>query len=168
MAGVDKGDQLRQYYRVRTKCTKYYKYIFSFIFDVSITNAFILSLFAPTSMPITHQRLKAFRLQLAEQLISNYNSRKWLGRPHSRTAHPPPALLPQDSGPLPLQITRTALHLPSHQEKRRCLYCAQYRTPPRHREVVWYCKECPGRPPLCLTGKEDGSDCFRLWHAHFL
>ena len=25
MAGVDKGDQMRQYYRVRTKCTKYYK-----------------------------------------------------------------------------------------------------------------------------------------------
>ena len=25
MAGVDKGDQMRQYYRIRTKCTKYYK-----------------------------------------------------------------------------------------------------------------------------------------------
>ena len=41
MAGVDKGDQLRQYYRVRTKCTKHYKYIFWFMFDVAITNAFI-------------------------------------------------------------------------------------------------------------------------------
>ena len=28
MAGVDKGDQLRQYYRVRTHSTKCYKYIF--------------------------------------------------------------------------------------------------------------------------------------------
>jgi hypothetical protein len=28
MAGVDKGDQLRQYYRVRTKCRKNYEYIF--------------------------------------------------------------------------------------------------------------------------------------------
>ena len=31
-AGVDKGDQMRQYYRVRTKCTKYHKYIFWFVF----------------------------------------------------------------------------------------------------------------------------------------
>ena len=31
MAGVDKGDQLRQYYRVRTKCLKNYKYIFWFL-----------------------------------------------------------------------------------------------------------------------------------------
>ena len=30
MAGVDKGDSMRQYYRVRTKCTKYYKKIFLF------------------------------------------------------------------------------------------------------------------------------------------
>ena len=28
MAGVDKGDQMRQYYRVRTKCTKNYKYTY--------------------------------------------------------------------------------------------------------------------------------------------
>ena len=40
MAGVDKGDQMRQYYRVRTKCTKYYKYMFWFLFDVTVTNAY--------------------------------------------------------------------------------------------------------------------------------
>ena len=71
MSGVDKGDQMRQYYHVRTKCTKYYKYIFWFIFDVAVTNIFILSLFTPTTIPITKQRLKAFRLQLADQLIGN-------------------------------------------------------------------------------------------------
>ena len=38
MAGVDKGDQYRQYYHVRTKCLKNYKYIFWFLFDVAITN----------------------------------------------------------------------------------------------------------------------------------
>ena len=42
MAGVDKGDQIRQYNRVRTRCYKYYKYIFCFLFDVSITNSFHL------------------------------------------------------------------------------------------------------------------------------
>ena len=170
MAGVDRGDQLRQYYRVRTKCRKNYKYIFWFLFDVSITNSYILSLFAPTTMPISHQRLKAFRLRLANQLVGDYNSRKRLGRPCSRPAHPPPAIpSPQHLGPLPPQATRTALHLPSrHDKKRRCVYCSQYRDPPRRRDVLWQCNVCPGQPSLCFTGNEDGSDCFRLWHAHLL
>ena len=49
-----------------------------------------------------------------------------------------------------------------HAIKRRGgVYCSQYSTPPRCREVVWYCKE----PILCMTGKDD-LDCFRLWHTH--
>ena len=27
--------------------------------------------------------------------------------------------------------------------------------------MLWYCKECPRQPPLCLTGREDG---FCIWH----
>ena len=42
MAGVDRGDQLRGYYSCRTKSRKFYRYIFHFLFDVSVTNAFIL------------------------------------------------------------------------------------------------------------------------------
>ena len=90
MGGVDKGDQMRQYYRVRMRCTKYYKYIFWFLFDVAITNSHILSLFTPTSLPVTHQRLKAFRLKLADQLVGNYNTRKRLGHPPPAPVHPPP------------------------------------------------------------------------------
>ena len=169
MAGVDKGDQLRQYYRVRTKCRKYYKYIFWFLFDVAITNSYILSLFTPTTMPLSHQRLKAYRLRLADQLVGSYNSRKRLGRPRSQPAHPPLTTLPPDLGPSPSQACRTVLHLPSRLEKRRrCMYCSQHQQPHKRSDVMWYCKECPGQPPLCLTGKEDGSDCFRLWHTHLL
>ena len=42
MGGVDRNDQLRKYYGVRLKSRKSYKYIFWFILDVAITNAFIL------------------------------------------------------------------------------------------------------------------------------
>ena len=42
MGGVDRGDLLRGYYHVRLKSRKVYKYIANFLFDVSITNAFIL------------------------------------------------------------------------------------------------------------------------------
>ena len=44
MGGVDKGDQLRHYYRIRTKCVKNYKYIFWFLVDMVITNAHIIGL----------------------------------------------------------------------------------------------------------------------------
>ena len=42
MGGVDRGDQLRGYYSCRTKSRKFYKYIFYFLLDVSITNAFVM------------------------------------------------------------------------------------------------------------------------------
>ena len=64
MAGVDKGNQLCNYNKVRINCMKYYKYIFWFLFNVSITNAFnILSSFVPLSVcPLS---LKQFCLTLA-------------------------------------------------------------------------------------------------------
>ena len=67
MAGVDVGDQIRKYYSVRLKCNKNYKYIFWFLFDVSITNAFLLSKYCvsvPPSLEFT--RLKQFRVSLAK------------------------------------------------------------------------------------------------------
>ena len=42
MGGVDRGDQLRGYYSCRTKSRKFYKYIFYFLLDVTITNAYAL------------------------------------------------------------------------------------------------------------------------------
>ena len=42
MGGVDRGNQLRQYYHVRFKSHKLYKYVFWFLFDVSITNSYDL------------------------------------------------------------------------------------------------------------------------------
>ena len=43
MGGVDRGDQLRGYYSCRSKSRKFYKYIFYFLLDTTITNAYILS-----------------------------------------------------------------------------------------------------------------------------
>ena len=42
MGGEDKGDQLRGYYWCRVKSRTFYKYLFYFLIDVAITNAFIL------------------------------------------------------------------------------------------------------------------------------
>ena len=42
MVGVDKADKLRKYYRVRCKTWKFYCYVFWFLFDSCIVNAFVL------------------------------------------------------------------------------------------------------------------------------
>ena len=124
---------------------------------------------SPTCAPVSHQRLKAYRLKLAEDLV-----RKKLGRPRSTVCvqpvtRPPPVTQPPPApGTTPGSTpTGTVQHFPSRlQRRRRCVYCARERDPPLRREVCWQCKECPGQPPLCLTGTEDGSDCYRLWHEH--
>ena len=150
MGGVDHADQLRGSYHVRLKCMKNYKYIFCFLFDASITNAFILNSFdVTTGTPIDQ---KQFRLILAEKLIGQYKTRKRAGRPRKRSCPPPTS------------SSTCTTHLPSHSFSKRCVYCCQIRSPPRRKESVWICKGCDGHPALCLTGRDDGSDCFRLWH----
>ena len=42
MRGVDQNDQLRTYYLVRLKSRKFYKYIFLFLFELAVTNAFVV------------------------------------------------------------------------------------------------------------------------------
>ena len=152
MAGVDRGDQLRWYYNLRLKCRKYYKYIFWFIVDVSITNAHILHsrYCVPSNVTAENLRLKQFRLQLAQSLIGDYYGRQRIGRPST------------SSVPLPQPIPHQPSHFPSKRsQKWQCAYCNYYRNPPCRRESRWYCGDCEGNPALCLTGTAD-EDCWRL------
>ena len=141
MGGVDRNDQLRGYYRVRSKCRKHYKYVFWFIFDLAITNAYILYKSHPD-----HRRTKMldFRVTLAKELIGGYCNRKRTGRPSI-------------SGPLPIRF-RTD-HFPSKATRHRCHYCCNRKH--KRRTTTWYCRAC--RLYLCHTGEEE-SDCF--WKQH--
>ena len=84
MGGVDQGDQLRHYYRIRTKCVKNYKYIFWFLVDVIITNAYILSRYSPVISSM--RSLKSFWLTLATQLLDQKESRTSLLYKESSTS----------------------------------------------------------------------------------
>lgn len=66
MSGVDKADQMRGYYRVRSKGRKFYKYLFWFLFDCAAVNAFILTkYFEPASNTTSRQQVfKSFRVRL--------------------------------------------------------------------------------------------------------
>ncbi len=78
MGGVDKGDQLRKYYGVRCKTVKFYRYVFWFLFDSSVLNAFILvKNYRPaTDAPLRQETFKNFRVPLALGLIGDYHSRQ--------------------------------------------------------------------------------------------
>ena len=78
---VDRGDQLRGYYCCRTKSRKFYKYIFYFLLDVAITNAFILM--KKHTNKGSKMTIKDFRLELASELIGDYCSRRRRGRTSS-------------------------------------------------------------------------------------
>ena len=75
MGGVDKNDQLRQYYHVRLKSNKYYKYLFWMMFDVAITNALITARSNPCLQKQT-QSVKSLRTAFSHELLNGYCSRK--------------------------------------------------------------------------------------------
>ena len=84
--GVDKNDQLRQYYSIASKAHKYWKYIFWFIVDVCAVNAYILYLLAPGGPRPKLMSHKEFNLSLVRSLAGNFTSRKRMGRPLKRPA----------------------------------------------------------------------------------
>ena len=144
MGGVDRNDQLRGFYHVRLKCRKYYKYIFWSLFDIAITNCYILYKHFTTDHSI--HDLKTFRVELAKRLIGEYSTRKRPGRP---SLTQPPKKFCQ-------------AHFPVRGAERahRCHYCHAYKN--QRRETVWYCRDCSHF--LCHNGRED--DCFLLFHTH--
>lgn len=139
MGGVDLGDQYRHYYQVRMKSHKFYKYIFWFLFEVCILNSYILHRYSPCiGRNLTYLD---YRVELAQQLIGSYCSRKRLGRPPSSSIPPPKHM--------------NVAHFPAKTTNGRCFHCKEGRT-------VWHCSQCDKR--LCHTGKKD-TDCYLIYHT---
>ncbi len=139
MGGVDRGDQMRGYYRCPTKYHKFYMYIFSFLMDVCITNSYIL--YKRYSSSPTNKTSLAFRLQLAEELIGDYASKKRAG---TSTA----------------VKTLPIAHFPLHHQDRRRGRCYVCKTKNIRRDSLWFCQAC--QKWFCHTGSS--TDCFMTWH----
>ena len=69
---MDRGDQLGGYYSRKTKSRKFYKYIYTFLLNAAIMNAFILMKHYCPSYPFPN--IKSFHLQLAKELIGEYTA----------------------------------------------------------------------------------------------
>ena len=144
MGGVDCNDRLQHYYCVRLKSHKFYKYIFWFLFELTLANAYILHRYVPSTGHVYHQYVD-FKSELAKQLIGNYNGRKVRGRPSS-AIHP----------------SVPTLHFPMKAAKRsKCSHC--YRKGKQLKWTQWECQMC--KKNLCHTGKPD-SDCFLAFHNY--
>lgn len=129
---------VRGYYSVRMKGRKLYKYIWWFVFEVAVTNSYILWKHEHTSTS-----LKDFRASLAKELIGDFQNRKRRGRPSMSASS-----------------TFCSDHFPVQEEKRsRCYYCFHKKSH-RRRDTPWFCKTC--NKYLCHNGKHD--DCFLKYH----
>ena len=126
MAAVDKGNQSRGYYHCRIKSRKFYKYIYYFLIDVTITNAFILYRGWSGATEIT---IKQFRIQLAKELIGEYCSRY-------RAEYNGSLIKPLPFSHFPMKITATS---PGQRNRGRCTYCYQQK---KRCDSQWYCHEC--------------------------
>lgn len=82
MNGVDHADQLRSTYNIARKSLKWWKYLFLFLYDVCIVNAFILMRESPNhSLRTKNNRVRTrtqleFRMKLAHQLIGLFSMKR--------------------------------------------------------------------------------------------
>ena len=150
MRGVDRGDQLIQYYNVGRRSVKWWKRVFSYMIEVSALNAFVLFEYARTT---PHKKnYLGFRIALAEELVGSFSSRSQRGRP--RRSCDPPGRLDGRS------------HLPVFAEKRDCVVCMEVRkckgfTRKQYRhETSVKCQACDVY--LCIASDRN---CFLKYHT---
>ena len=75
IGGVDLADQMHKYYTTGHSSYKWYKYLFWFLVDLSICNAFILCNFFRQGQGQGKLKQAAFRTSLAMQLVDGFSSR---------------------------------------------------------------------------------------------
>ena len=152
MEGVDLNDQMHSYYPSGRSGKKWWRFVFWYLLDVSICNAFIVkgqSSHRATSR--SRRTLLNFRLELSKQLIGGFCGRKKYAGKRKVT---------------PLDNALSLPKLPGHHEVRlegrkgACISCSLHgrrnqsgRTP----ETVFGCGRCGVH--LCRSG------CFLEYHT---
>lgn len=146
MGGVDRSDQYRSYYSFGRPSKKWWKYIYHFVINTAIVNAYILNKLSNRPEKTKHGSTQLeFRKALLQQLIGNFSSRKQIGRKRS----------------LPCAITspKTAHKLEKLEHGRVCGVCATKKRKTdsgRGIRTYWKCNKC--NIPFCKT------NCFLEYH----
>lgn len=147
MGGVDRSDQLRSYYSACLPSKKWYKYLFWFIFDLSLVNSFII--FKENVHRRGRRTLVIFRLALPKQLIRGFSS-----RPENRKRTMKAASLQATTTP-----GNAAGHFCIRREgnarKRHCVQCKKDGSD-QAKETIYECAQCG--IALCKD------PCFKQYH----
>lgn len=159
MRGVDRGDQLISYYNIGRRSKKWWKRVFYYILECALLNSFVLDGYV---WPADHARLGRakrdileFRLELANELIGSFSSRKRPGRQLS-SEHAQMGRMNWTLGHWPEPVER----------KSDCVVCAGIivrkklpRSGNRH-ESRTQCSHC--KVHLCVA---PGRNCFKKYHT---
>ena len=142
MGGVDLADQRRKTYSCSRKSRKWWHRLFFFFLDLSVVNGYIIATETPN---IRNRSQKEFILELSEELLSQYCSRKRPGRPIQTVAPP--------------SIRFNERHFPARiEEKRACVICNLDHI---RRRVIFGCADCNKQNPIPLCPVP----CFRIYHT---
>ena len=146
MGGVDRGDQLRGYYSCRTKCRKFYRYIFYLLLDVAITNATKRLLCERTFQQYQGVSTQAGKqvgrgLLQQETCWSQWRSCAFSSSPTFPHNHP------RSCSNKKGETQAVPMHQVLRQEQEECFH------------LVVLCQVW-----LCHTGQRS-TDCFLSWHA---
>ncbi|CAC5374938.1 unnamed protein product [Mytilus coruscus] len=96
MNGVDHADQLRSTYNISRKCMKWWKYLFNFLVDISIVNAYLLMRESVNHQIVTKKNRPRqmtqleFRMKLAHQMLGQFHGKR------KRSVDPRPVLQPNN------------------------------------------------------------------------
>ena len=153
MGGVDLNDQLRSYYPSGRSGKKWWRFIFWYLLDVSICNAFIVEgQSSHRASSRSRRSLLSFKLELAKQLIGGFCGRKkYAGKKRKSTNLDNALSLP---------------NLPGHREVKlegrkgaciNCSVCGRRNPSGRTPETVFGCDRCGVH--LCRSG------CFLEYHT---
>ena len=144
MAGVDRSDQLRAYYKLGRKSVKWWHRILYHFIDCTIANAFISFKLVHPNQSVDQLR---FRLNLAAQLINGYSSRK--KRSGSYLGHSNEDIVPAD-----VRTCKVGIHIPLKiKQWRRCRVCGKNKIEKRTQYMF---KKC--NVSLCMP------NCFNSFH----
>ena len=81
MGGVDLADQMCKYYTIGRSSYKWYKYLFWFLVDLSICNAFVLCNFFQQEQGKGKLKQAAFRTNLTAHFVNGFCSRTGTAKP---------------------------------------------------------------------------------------
>ena len=170
MGGVDHHDQFRSYYKLRLKSKKLYTYIFRFLLDACIINAFLMMRHFGAGTQSKLSEIKHFRIKLAERLIGNYNSRQKYSLPadiRAAAKHPhctPPSFTqarrPSETASTVFQLGQG--NFPVKGESSH--YCWNYHN---HRSSI-HCQICSHAFYVVPIDSENGPTCFEQYHCRYI